>query len=133
VTTTPYAVVRGQVRELRAGDTLIVSPGDLDEVVVDGVTLARDGRATPEADAEHGTPAWTERWVGAWADEAQAMTQHLLPAGRYTETRSGRVDAWTGRFWTRGAVIAYLDDTGFWAFGELREGVLLHAHFVLVR
>jgi hypothetical protein len=131
--TTPYAVVRGRTRELRAGDTLIVAPDDLDEVVVDGVTLAREGRATPEADAERGSAAWTERWVGAWTDEAHDMTQHLLPEGRYTETRSGRTDAYTGRFWTRGAVIAYLDDSGFWAFGELQEGVLLHAHFVLVR
>ena len=61
------------------------------------------------------------------------MTQHLRPDGRYSETRNGREDAWTGRYWTSGPHIVYLDDTGFWAYGQRRDEVLHHAHFVLAR
>ena len=59
--------------------------------------------------------------------------QELRPDGRYSETRNGRADAYTGRYWVRGAEIAYLDDTGFWAFGELVGDELRHADFVMRR
>lgn len=121
-----YAVVRGGYDASRPAISMIVRPADLVAIVLDGVLVARDGRPVVEADPD-------ETWVGAWRDETQDMTQHLLPDGRYSETRGGRVDAWTGRWWARGKEIVYLDDTGFWAYGEQRDGVLHHAHFVLVR
>ncbi|MFC3456050.1 Atu4866 domain-containing protein [Amycolatopsis speibonae] len=74
-----------------------------------------------------------DAWVGAWIDQSQPVEQHLLPNGRCTETRSGRVDAWVGAYWTRGDRIAYLDDTGFWAFGVLAGNVLHHGGFVMTR
>ncbi|MGI5440451.1 Atu4866 domain-containing protein [Streptomyces shenzhenensis] len=53
--------------------------------------------------------------------------------GRYSETRSGRTDAYTGRYWTRGDRIVYLDDSGFWAFGVRYRETLFHADFVMHR
>lgn len=121
-----YAVVRGRYDASRTAISMIVRPADLVAIVLDGVVVARDGRPTADATSD-------PTWVGAWRDEAQDMTQHLRVEGRYSETRQGRPDAWTGRWWSRGAEIVYLDDTGFWAYGEQRDGVLHHAHFVLVR
>jgi hypothetical protein len=43
------------------------------------------------------------------------------------------VDACTGRYWVRDDRITYLDDSGFWAFGELRDGTLHHAGLVMNR
>lgn len=125
---TSYAVLRTPYDEARPAPSLIVRPADLVAIVLDGTTVARDGRPLvgPGA-AEAGD------WVGDWRDDAQDMTQHLRGDGRYSETRSGRVDAWTGRWWSRGAEIVYLDDTGFWAYGVQTGGVLVHAHFRLVR
>jgi len=59
------------------------------------------------------------------------MTQILTPAGRYSETRAGRRGAYTGHFWLDRERITYLDDAGFWAFGQYHDGVLHHAGFVL--
>lgn len=59
------------------------------------------------------------------------MTQHLTSDGRHSETRGGRRNAYAGQFWLTGDRITYLDDSGFWAFGQFHRGVLHHAGFVL--
>jgi Agrobacterium tumefaciens protein Atu4866 len=124
-----FAVTRSRVGESQIRGALMINPDDLVAVVIAGKLMAWQGAPTSAAAAEQGSPTW----VGAWIDDANAMEQHLLENGRYTETRSGRIDAYTGRYWTHGKHIAYLDDTGFWAFGEQYEDVLYHAHFVLKR
>ncbi|WP_394326748.1 Atu4866 domain-containing protein, partial [Thermobifida halotolerans] len=35
--------------------------------------------------------------------------------------------------WISGSRIDYLDDLGFWAFGEFRDGVLHHAGYRFTR
>ncbi|UMG93962.1 Atu4866 domain-containing protein [Nocardioides sp. TF02-7] len=126
-----FAVVRG----LRAsyGDPigLVVRPPDLAAVVLRGEVVARDGRA--RRDPGPGDEAGTARAVGAWHDDGHALVQHLLPDGRYTETRSGRADAYTGRYWVAGDQVVYLDDSGFWAFGRWEGDLLHHASFVMDR
>jgi hypothetical protein len=124
-----FAVTRSPVSESQIRGSLMIDPDDLIAVVIAGRLMAWQGAPTSDAAAEQGSPTW----VGAWIDESHAMEQHLLANGRYTETRSGRTDAYTGRYWTHGTHIAYLDDTGFWAFGEQYRDVLYHAHFVLTR
>jgi hypothetical protein len=124
-----FAVLRRGVRASYFRGTLLVSPPDLAALVIDGQLLARDGQPLDDVDLDHDDA----RWVGAWHDESRGLIQHLRPEGRYSETRDGRVDAYTGRFWAHDATIAYLDDSGFWAFGEQADGVLLHADFVMTR
>jgi hypothetical protein len=68
-----------------------------------------------------------------WIDESGFLHQELTPDGRYDETRGGRPHAYQGNFWIDGNRIVYLDDLGFWAYGEFRDGVLHHAGYVLHR
>ncbi|MBB5136177.1 hypothetical protein HNP84_005921 [Thermocatellispora tengchongensis] len=125
-----FAVTRERVSASRIRQMLVLQPHDLLAVVVSGQVEAWQGEPTRAA----GTPIpgdRPQRWHGVWVDDSRELEQHLLPDGRYTETRHGRTDAYTGRYWVRDDRITYLDDTGFWAFGELIDGVLHHAGFVM--
>ncbi len=72
-------------------------------------------------------------YAGMWIDETGFLHQELLPDGRYDETRGGRPHAYQGRYWIDGDRVDYLDDLGFWAYGEIRDGVLHHAGYILRR
>ena len=78
------------------------------------------------------TPA-EQPWTGTWVDETGFLHQELRPDGRYDETRGGRPHAFQGSYWVDGDRIDYLDDLGFWAFGEFRDGVLHHAGYRMRR
>lgn len=124
-----FAVVDGTVGLDRITSMLVVGPPSLRAVVVHGNLVVRDGAAT----RSRGGHAPDDARLGAWRDPRRDMTQYLTPDGRYTETRGTTRDAYTGSFWLDGDRITYLDDTGFWAFGQYHDGVLHHAGFVLRR
>ncbi|MEU7860782.1 Atu4866 domain-containing protein [Nonomuraea sp. NPDC049141] len=84
------------------------------------------GTASPEAGAEHS-------YLGLWVDDHDFVRQRLLPDGRYDEARGDRPSAYRGRYWINGARIDYLDDLGFWAYGEFRDGELHHAGYRFTR
>ncbi|GAA2541760.1 hypothetical protein GCM10010435_06590 [Winogradskya consettensis] len=67
--------------------------------------------------------------VGVWSDERARVVQELTPDGRYDETRNGRRHAYRGNFWIAGDSVVYHDDLDFWAYGEVVDGVLVHADF----
>ena len=71
--------------------------------------------------------------VGMWIDENDFLRQELLPDGRYDEARGDRPSAYQGQYWVTGSKILYLDDLGFWAFGEFRDNILYHAGYRLSR
>ena len=126
-----FAVVRGVVSASSIRSMLIVSPADLCALVVHGRIVVENG--TPTRPAGAGPLTAGDARLGAWTDSTRDMTQHLTADGRYSETRHGRHDAYTGSFWLDRDRISYLDDTGFWAFGQYHDGVLHHAGFVLFR
>ncbi|MCW2881077.1 MAG: amidohydrolase [Sphaerisporangium sp.] len=68
-------------------------------------------------------------YLGIWVDENDFVRQELLPDGRYDEARGDRPSAYQGRYWINGNRIDYLDDLGFWAYGEFHDGVLHHAGY----
>lgn len=70
--------------------------------------------------------------VGMWVTADGHIRQELLPDGRYDEARGDRRSAYTGRYTVTGSHLDYVDDTGFTATGELRDGVLHHEHLVLI-
>lgn len=72
-------------------------------------------------------------FVGTWVTADGHIRQELLPDGRYDEARGGRKSAYTGRYTVTGNHIDYVDDTGFTATGDVRDGVLYHEHLVLYR
>ncbi len=71
--------------------------------------------------------------VGTWVTADGHIRQQLLPNGRYDEARGDRRSAYTGRYTVTGSHLDYVDDTGFTATGDIRDGVLYHEHLVLYR
>jgi hypothetical protein len=119
-----------------AWDTLLRRPEAALALVVDG-EVARWGstRAIEEpqeqALAQDGTT--DSPYLGTWIDETGFLHQMLTADGRYDETRDGREHAFQGRFWITGDRIEYLDDLGFWAYGDFVDGTLHHGGYVLHR
>ena len=122
--------------DLRAAvETMSRHPEQVLAFVADGIAQSWNDRALHGSDAAgdvlrdpSGSP-----YLGMWVDETDFLHQELTANGRYDETRGGRPNAFQGRFWIEGDRIDYLDDLGFWAFGDFREGVLHHAGYVLRR
>ena len=75
----------------------------------------------------------TSPYLGVWIDESDFLHQELTADGRYDETRGGRPHAYQGRFWIDGTRIDYLDDLGFWAFGEFVGDRLHHVTYRMHR
>ncbi|MEW2424028.1 Atu4866 domain-containing protein [Streptomyces nigra] len=79
------------------------------------------------------TPRALHPYVGMWVTSDGFIRQELLPNGRYDEARGSRRSAYTGSYTVTGSHIDYVDDTGFTATGDVRDGVLFHEHLVLYR
>ncbi|MEV6590947.1 Atu4866 domain-containing protein [Streptomyces acidicola] len=71
--------------------------------------------------------------VGMWVTADGHIRQELRADGRYDEARGNRHSAYTGRYTVTGSHIDYVDDSGFTATGDIRDGVLHHEHLVLYR
>jgi hypothetical protein len=71
--------------------------------------------------------------VGMWVTADGHIRQELRADGRYDEARGARRHAYTGRYTVTGDHLDYVDDTGFTATGDIRDGVLYHEHLVLYR
>lgn len=73
------------------------------------------------------------KYVGMWVTADGYIRHELLPGNRYDEARGTRKSAYRGNYRIDGDHIEYVDDTGFTADGDFREGVLHHAGMVLYR
>jgi hypothetical protein len=119
--------------------TLLTRPQDVLAAVADGRIVRWHGREVQPGQTHHsgGTPspapAPAPDRVGVWVDRTGFLHQDLTAVGRYDETRGGRPHAFGGRYWIDGDRIDYLDDLGFWAFGEFRGDELHHAGYVMRR
>ena len=71
--------------------------------------------------------------VGMWVTADGHIRQELRPDGRYDEARGSRRSAYTGHYTVTGTHLDYVDDTGFTATGDIRDGVLFHEHLVLYK
>ena len=112
--------------------------GHLDLLITAGRVRRWNGlylEGTDPAPTTEGEPAHDSDhpYAGLWVDENGFIRQELLPDGRYDEARGDRESAYGGRYWISGSRIDYLDDLGFWAFGEFRDGVLHHAGYRFTR
>lgn len=121
-----FAVIDSAGRN--AWEYVIWRPEHAALVVVDGIPRAAG--SSPAVPAARQRPA-DSPYVGRWIDESGFLHQELTPDGRYDETRGGRPHAYQGKFWIDGDRIVYLDDLGFWAYGEFLDGVLHHAGYTL--
>lgn len=120
--------------EVPAGP-VIDRPDHIDIIIDRGRMTVWDGETLEErtTDAPLVTADSEHDYVGMWIDDTGFLHQELTADGRYDETRGGRRHAYEGRYWITGDRIEYLDDLGFWAYGEFRDGVLLHAGYRLTR
>lgn len=117
--------------------TLLTRPQRVRALVVAGTPVRWDGadvaggHTVPAA----GVPAAQDMTgmphVGVWVDQTDFLHQELTADGRYDETRGGRPHAYQGRYWVDGDRVDYLDDLGFWAYGEFRGDELHHAGYVM--
>ena len=89
------------------------------------------GPTTPQAGIPAAPDLTGSPRLGVWIDRQDFLHQELTADGRYDETRGGRPHAYQGRFWIDGDRIDYLDDLGFWAYGEFRGDELHHAGYVM--
>ncbi|MEV6598221.1 Atu4866 domain-containing protein [Actinoplanes sp. NPDC051346] len=104
---------------------VVLSRGDVRALLTRGQPVIWNGEPLDRAAGPD--PAWT----GVWVDRAGWLHQELRPDGRYDETRGGRRHAYTGRYWVDGDRIDYLDDSGFYAFGDVIGEELFHAEYIL--
>ncbi|MGX9885202.1 Atu4866 domain-containing protein [Streptomyces sp. NPDC002276] len=117
--------------------TLLTRPEEVRALVANGEPVLwsgtdAPGRATaPEAGIPAAQDLTGSPRVGVWIDENGFLHQELTADGRYDETRGGRPHAYEGRYWIDGDRIDYLDDLGFWAFGEFRGDELHHAGYAM--
>jgi hypothetical protein len=72
-------------------------------------------------------------FIGMWVTRDGYIRQELLPNGRYDEARGPRKSAYTGSYIIKGTHIEYIDDTGFTADGNFRNGVLYHGGFIFYK
>ena len=107
-----------------------------------GVMTASPADAQRAPDSIQGPKAMTitnnrsndqNAYAGMWVTKDGYIRHELLPGGRYDEARGNRKSAYQGRYVLAGDHIDYVDDTGFTADGEFRDGVLYHAGMVLYR
>jgi hypothetical protein len=98
---------------------------------VHALPTARQVPGQPGPD-DHDDPA-RHPHLGLWVTRDGHIRHELLPNGRYDEQRGTRKSAYVGRYWVKGNRIGYLDDTGFTADGEFRDGVFHHGGYVFVR
>ncbi|WP_434450054.1 Atu4866 domain-containing protein [Lentzea sp. E54] len=110
--------------------------GHLDVLITDGQVRVWNGRPLDDTSpVTHEEPPHdpAHPYVGMWVNENNFVRQELLPDGRYDEARGDRASAYQGRYWINGTRIDYLDDLGFWAFGEFENGTLHHAGYRFTR
>ncbi len=86
----------------------------------------------PRTDVAAQTPV-EQSYVGMWVTKDGYIRHELLSNGRYDEARGQKQSAYQGSYTLIGNHIDYIDDTGFTADGEFRDGVLYHGGMVLYR
>ena len=88
---------------------------------------------TPQENSVNQANTDQDKYVGMWVTADGYIRHELLRGGRYDEARGRRSSAYRGSYSLTGDHIDYVDDTGFTADGEFRDGVLYHAGMVLRR
>ncbi|MBC8091790.1 MAG: Atu4866 domain-containing protein, partial [Pseudonocardia sp.] len=91
----------------------------------------RAGHTAPPAGVPDAQDMTGRPHIGVWVDRTDFLHQELTADGRYDETLGGRPHAFRGRYWVDGDRVDYLDDLGFWAFGEFNGDELHHAGYVM--
>lgn len=105
-------------------------------VIMSGTTagaqlVTTDFPRSPRPEAP--TEPQSHEFVGMWVTEDGHIRHDLLPNGRYDEARGDRESAYQGRYHVTDDIIQYWDDTGFYADGQFRDGVLYHGGYVFYR
>lgn len=84
-------------------------------------------------DLQENNTMTSNHYLGLWVTGDGHIRHELLPNGRYIEARGNKERAYQGRYQVKGDHIDYVDDTGFTADGDFRQGILYHAGMVLYR
>ena len=71
--------------------------------------------------------------IGVWVTKDGYIRHEFLPNGRYNEARGNKKSAYTSYYNILGKHVEYLDDSGFTADGDFKDGVFYHAGMVLYK
>ncbi|MEM7667452.1 MAG: Atu4866 domain-containing protein [Pseudomonadota bacterium] len=93
-----------------------------------GQLVTTDFPPGPRPEAK--TESQDHPYIGMWVTGDGYIRHELRGDGRYDEARGTRESAWQGRYRVTGDIIQYWDDTGFYADGQFREGVLYHGGYL---
>lgn len=100
------------------------------------VTVLPAPRLHPEAGAV-GAQSMQEdqdmmhNFIGHWVTGDGHVRQELRADGRFVEARGNQERAYSGRYRLEGNRIEYIDDSGFTAEGQFRDGILYQSGIVL--
>jgi len=95
-----------------------------------GTTLFAHAEETPAMKTQ---TTDQQKYIGMWVTRDGRIRHELLPNGRYDEARGPKKSAYQGRYWLEGDHIEYVDDTGFTADGDFRDGMLYRAGMIFYR
>ena len=134
-TTTTHLTPGGALSGAKRGTLWLALTSAILVLSVSPPTQAQSGTRTQDLEpgpTQHDDPRH-HPYLGMWVTADGHIRHELLPNGRYDEQRGQRKHAYQGRYWVKGHRIAYLDDTGFTADGEFREGRFFHGGYVFFR
>ncbi|MDR7129728.1 ketosteroid isomerase-like protein [Algoriphagus sp. 4150] len=94
---------------------------------------ALDNLSTTNSSTMQPTIESTKEYIGMWVTKDGYIRHELLPNNRYDEARGNRKSAYQGSYKVSGNHIDYVDDTGFTADGEFKDGILYHAGMILYK
>lgn len=119
-------------RMIREIDTdYIYKPDLLKTYFIEFIHFALKMKSVPSKN--YSTMSTTPFYVGMWVTKDGFIRHELLSNGRYDEARGNRNSAYQGRYTMTGNHIDYMDDTGFTADGDFRDGILYHAGMILYK
>ncbi len=137
-------IMRTAITDIPLGEILLGATLDMLRLALASFILVLS--ASPPTQAQSRTPMQNAEpgpthhddprhhaYLGMWVTADGHIRHELLPNGRYDEQRGQRKHAYQGRYWIKGHRIAYLDDTGFTADGEFRDGIFRHGGYVFFR
>ena len=135
MTNTTYLLLKHRINSLCFGVVLLMigcSPRSYSNLESISSSQTMEQLPRPRTEVAAQTPS-QQSYVGMWVNKDGYIRHELLPNGRYDEARGQKQSAYQGSYTLTGNHIDYVDDTGFTADGEFRDGVLYHGGMVLYR
>ncbi|MDG3581652.1 MULTISPECIES: Atu4866 domain-containing protein [Galbibacter] len=75
----------------------------------------------------------TKDYIGTWITREGDILHELFPNYRYEQARGTEKKVFQGTYRVTGNRIDYIDDSGFTAEGEIKNGMLFHGFMAFLK